>query len=148
VGRPRERPHDRRHADIDFRHAARRLHGVIRELVDRDRVERRLLRRPAEQRHVPGDSQYGIREFVVATGGATLVPTNNNAARSETWEASTLGVLKLTLHSTSYDWQFVPVAGGTYTDSGTGSCHSGHPNIPVQPPPGPPPFSGPFQPGR
>ena len=33
-------------------------------------------------------------------------------------------VLKLTLHPTSYDFQLVPVAGRTYTDSGTGiPCH-------------------------
>jgi len=32
-------------------------------------------------------------------------------------------VLKLTLHASSYDWQFVPVAGQTFTDSGSGSCH-------------------------
>jgi acid phosphatase type 7 len=27
------------------------------------------------------------------------------------------------LHATSYDWKFIPVAGGTYTDSGSGACH-------------------------
>jgi chitodextrinase len=32
-------------------------------------------------------------------------------------------VLKLTLHPTSYDWQFVPEAGKTFTDSGTTACH-------------------------
>lgn len=32
-------------------------------------------------------------------------------------------VLKFTLHSDSYDWQFVPVAGQTYNDSGTDNCH-------------------------
>jgi hypothetical protein len=31
-------------------------------------------------------------------------------------------VLKLTLHATGYDWQFVPVAGSTFTDSGSDSC--------------------------
>ena len=31
----------------------------------------------------------------------------------------TFGVLKLTLHPTSYDWQFIPVAGQTLSDSGT-----------------------------
>ena len=32
--------------------------------------------------------------------------------------------MKLTLHATTYDWQFLPIAGGTYTDSGTrhGPC--------------------------
>ena len=40
---------------------------------------------------------------------------------------NTYGVLKLTLHPTSYDWQFVPEAGKTFTDSGTGTCHGGTP---------------------
>jgi len=31
-------------------------------------------------------------------------------------------VLKLTLSATGYTWQFISV-GGTFTDSGTGSCH-------------------------
>jgi chitodextrinase len=34
-------------------------------------------------------------------------------------------VLKLTLHPTSYDWQFQPEAGQSFTDSGTESCHGG-----------------------
>ena len=36
---------------------------------------------------------------------------------------SSLGVLKLTLKPTSYDFQFVPVAGQTFTDAGSGTCH-------------------------
>ena len=35
----------------------------------------------------------------------------------------TYGVLKLTLHPTSYDWQFMPEQGRTFTDSGTQQCH-------------------------
>lgn len=35
----------------------------------------------------------------------------------------TFGVLKLTLHSNGWDWAFVPQAGKTYNDSGTGTCH-------------------------
>ena len=38
--------------------------------------------------------------------------------------SSTYGVLKLTLNSASYSWKFVPVAGKTFTDSGTTSCSS------------------------
>jgi len=34
------------------------------------------------------------------------------------------GVLKLTLNPTSYDWEFIPVAGQTFSDRGTASCHS------------------------
>jgi hypothetical protein len=42
---------------------------------------------------------------------------------SEIRNGSTYGVLKLTLHASSYDWQFVPVAGQTFADSGTTACH-------------------------
>ena len=33
------------------------------------------------------------------------------------------GVLKLTLGVRSYEWQFIPIAGGTFTDSGSAPCH-------------------------
>jgi acid phosphatase type 7 len=29
----------------------------------------------------------------------------------------------LTLRSTGYDWQFVPIAGSSFTDSGSSNCH-------------------------
>ena len=29
----------------------------------------------------------------------------------------------MTLHAGGYDWQFVPEAGGSFTDSGSGNCH-------------------------
>ena len=29
-------------------------------------------------------------------------------------------MLKLTLHPGSYDWEFIPVAGGNFRDAGTG----------------------------
>lgn len=66
----------------------------------------------------------GIREFVVGTGGAGLYPFPSIQPNSEVRNNATFGVLKLTLHATSYDWQFVPVAGQTFTDSGTGNCVS------------------------
>jgi acid phosphatase type 7 len=70
------------------------------------------------------DTAKGIREFVVGTGGETLHPfTTAIMANSEVREASTFGVLKLTLHANSYDWQFVPVAGQTFADSGSTACH-------------------------
>jgi Calcineurin-like phosphoesterase len=65
----------------------------------------------------------GIREFVVGTGGGNLQSFTTIRANSEVRDASTFGVLKLTLHPSSYDWQFVPVAGQSFTDSGTTSCH-------------------------
>jgi hypothetical protein len=35
----------------------------------------------------------------------------------------TAGVLKLVLGRDTYSWQFLPVPGASFTDSGTGSCH-------------------------
>jgi hypothetical protein len=34
-----------------------------------------------------------------------------------------LGAPGLTLRANSSDWEFVPIAGQTFTDSGTGTCH-------------------------
>jgi len=64
----------------------------------------------------------GIREFVVGTGGAGLYTFGTAIANSEVRNNTTFGVLKLTLHPGSYNWQFVPVAGATFTDSGSGTC--------------------------
>ena len=33
------------------------------------------------------------------------------------------GVLKLNLAADSYTWEFVPIPGSTFTDSGSGTCH-------------------------
>jgi hypothetical protein len=69
------------------------------------------------------DASRGIREFVVGTGGVALRPFGTIQPNSEVRDAETHGVLKLTLYSESYEWEFVPVAGKTFTDSGTDSCH-------------------------
>src|SRR6266511_813115 len=68
------------------------------------------------------DDARGIREFVVGTGGANHTGLATVAANSQIRNTSTYGVLKLTLHPGSYDWQFVPEAGATFTDSGTAGC--------------------------
>ena len=64
----------------------------------------------------------GLREIVVGTGGAGLYGFGTIRSASEVRNSSTHGVLKLTLNSTSYSWKFVPVAGKSFTDSGTTSC--------------------------
>jgi hypothetical protein len=69
------------------------------------------------------DRAQGIREIVVGTGGANLRPFATIRPHSQVRNANTHGVLKLTLTANSYSWQFVPVAGQTFTDSGTTSCH-------------------------
>ena len=71
------------------------------------------------------DTARGIRQFIVGTGGSFFTgwPSGGPDANSQARQNSTYGVLQLTLHPTSYDWHFVPEAGKTYTDSGTGVCH-------------------------
>jgi acid phosphatase type 7 len=86
------------------------------------------------------DPATGMRQFVVGTGGAfftgglgSLIP------QSEAAQNTIFGVLFLTLRPTSYDWQFVPEAGKTYSDSGTTACHDSNGPVPPPPPPPPPP---------
>ena len=67
-------------------------------------------------------SPRGIREFVVGTGGDTLYDRKTYPANSEVFDNRTYGVLKLTLKSGSYDWEFVPVAGQSFRDTGSGQC--------------------------
>jgi hypothetical protein len=69
------------------------------------------------------DSARGIRQFVVGTGGKSLGGFGTIQPNSQVRNSTAFGVLKLTLHPTSYDWKFVPVAGKTFTDSGRTSCH-------------------------
>jgi hypothetical protein len=70
------------------------------------------------------DHARGLRQFIVGTGGSNHTPLVTVAANSEVRNADTFGILKLTLHANSYDWRFVPAAGtGTFSDSGSQSCH-------------------------
>lgn len=69
------------------------------------------------------DSSHGIRQIVVGTGGAGHYRFKSVQPNSQVRNASTYGVLKLNLHSDSYDWQFIPQAGKSFKDSGHGSCH-------------------------
>ena len=66
----------------------------------------------------------GIREFVVGTGGAGQRPMGTIRANSQVRSTGTFGVLELTLGAHSYSWQFIPVAGQTFTDSGMQATHS------------------------
>ncbi|MEV5969651.1 DNRLRE domain-containing protein [Streptomyces sp. NPDC051921] len=69
------------------------------------------------------DTARGLRQFVAGMGGASLYGFGTIQPNSEARNNDTFGVLKLNLHANSYDWQFVPQAGKTYNDSGTGTCH-------------------------
>jgi hypothetical protein len=70
------------------------------------------------------DPVAGIRQFVVGTGGkshdAPCCPRANVEASNDT----TFGILKMTLGSGTYAWQFVPdLTSGAFTDAGSGTCH-------------------------
>jgi hypothetical protein len=92
---------------------------------------------PTQSAGGPGtpDPVNGIREFVVGTGGGphhhfdpdprndptqTIYEPNSEAHIQEVW-----GVLRLTLHAGSYDWQFLDSSkpSNNVLDSGTGTCH-------------------------
>jgi hypothetical protein len=69
------------------------------------------------------DPLRGIREFVIGEGGNSEYTVQAPGGNLEASQNGAHGVLRLTLHPSSYDWEFVPVAGQTYRDAGTGSCH-------------------------
>jgi hypothetical protein len=69
------------------------------------------------------DPARGVRQFVVGTGGRGHFPFGPPMVGSEVRNDNTFGVLALTLRPTGYQWQFVPEAGKTFTDSGSANCH-------------------------
>jgi acid phosphatase type 7 len=67
------------------------------------------------------DPARGVRLFVVGSGGARLSQAVRIRTNSDI-RASAFGVLKLTLRTGAYDWEFVSV-GQTARDTGTATCH-------------------------
>jgi len=68
------------------------------------------------------DTAKGIVQFVAGTGGANHTPWTVTQPNSLIRNNTDFGMLKLTLHPTSYDWQFIPIS-GSFTDAGTANCH-------------------------
>jgi hypothetical protein len=86
------------------------------------------------------DEIYGIREFIVGTGGAdpdnpmrTQRADHSQIDSEKPGEPGTTyyGVLKLDLHAGSYDWKFLPREqdAADFTDLGSGSCHGEPPTV-------------------
>ena len=69
------------------------------------------------------DQNRGIRQFVVGTGGVGHYDMDEPEPNSEIQNNTTFGVLELILRPTGYDWTFLPAGDGTFTDSGSGTCH-------------------------
>jgi chitodextrinase len=71
------------------------------------------------------DTANGIRQFVVGTGGSFFTPFGSTKPNSLVRNNNTFGVLSMNLGASSYSFKFVPVAGKTFTDSGSATCHRG-----------------------
>jgi hypothetical protein len=64
------------------------------------------------------------RYIVDGTGSKNHTSLNSDLPNSIKRNSTTFGTLNLTLHPTSYDWQFLPDGkGGSFTDSGSAPCH-------------------------
>jgi hypothetical protein len=66
----------------------------------------------------------GIRQFISGAGGASLYGIGQVQPNSEARGVGVFGVLKLKLHAASYDWEFVPVESGAFSDAGSAECIS------------------------
>ncbi|GAA2805762.1 metallophosphoesterase [Crossiella cryophila] len=75
------------------------------------------------------DEANGIRQLVVGTGGTGLrAMISSTKGPTEAGNAKTFGVAKLTLTATGYTSEFLPVAGQSFTDKVSGSCHKASSN--------------------
>jgi Calcineurin-like phosphoesterase len=73
-----------------------------------------------------GGVNNGIEEFVVGTGGAGQTPITgplSPLAVAAAGKNADIGVLKAQLFPDSFTYDYVPIAGSTFSDSGTIQCH-------------------------
>jgi 3',5'-cyclic AMP phosphodiesterase CpdA len=69
------------------------------------------------------DRVKGIRQFVAGTGGVSHYNFGVMHPNSEVRDNTAFGVLKFNLYAYSYDWEFIPVMGMSFNDSGSDLCH-------------------------
>ena len=80
------------------------------------------------------DPTSGIREFVAGTGGEdSYNDLGSPLPNSERFNGTTSGVLKLTLGSGTYSWEFIPIAGQSFSDAGSGACHAAPSTVSASP---------------
>jgi hypothetical protein len=65
----------------------------------------------------------GVREFIVATGGSGFYEWAMTDPNIEARDNQTHGVIKFNLYPGHYEWEFLPIEGGTFTDRGSDTCH-------------------------
>jgi hypothetical protein len=88
-------------------------------VVGHDHNYQRFARQDADGRADPN----GIQEFLVGTGGRGHYTFSSKIGNTVASNTSTYGVIKFTLGSGTYSWEFIPVAGQSYHDAGSGTCH-------------------------
>src|SRR5215210_697615 len=116
------------------------LHASGADVILSGHAHRYELHAPMTPEGVP-DSTYGIRQFVVGTGGepggGEVDPNQGPAGVLQKVIIDEFGVIKLDLDAGSYSWAFIAVDGtadGTVMDSGSEQCH-GAPGSPDTTPP-------------
>jgi hypothetical protein len=95
-------------------------HGGDVVLTGHSHFYERYARQDPQER---ADPARGIRQFIVGTGGRNVYSVGKVEPTSEVRGEKTFGVIRLALHSASYDWQFIPEPGKTFTDAGSEGCH-------------------------
>jgi hypothetical protein len=93
-------------------------HGVDVIVNGHDHIYERFARQNPDGRQEP---ERGIRQFTAGTGGGGVYRVERRLPNSEVSDNTSYGVLKFTLSSTSYEWEFVP-ATGTFRDQGEEAC--------------------------
>lgn len=73
------------------------------------------------------DRERGIRQLVVGTGGKSLRPMVEGGPHpsSEVFHHRAYGIVRLILRPDRYEWEFVPVDGAGFKDSGTQAVRNG-----------------------
>ena len=72
------------------------------------------------------DPGYGVREFVVGTGGRSHMTPGSPQPGSQYLDQTNFGALELKLSPASYAFRFISEAGAVL-DQGSASCHGPHP---------------------
>ena len=84
------------------------------------------------------DTTHGVRQITAGLGGRSRYGLTTAAPNSLVRYSADYGVLKLTLHNGSYDFEMLRAGDAAVIDSDTASCHG----APTPPPPPPPPVPG------
>jgi hypothetical protein len=69
------------------------------------------------------DPVAGVTQFVVGTGGTGNRAVDEPAPNSEALYTDSFGILKFSLYSEGYEWEYITEAGSTFDDRGSAACH-------------------------